>query len=273
MSDSSDAERAVAAIREGARLPRYPDLEGKIAFVTGSSRGIGFVAATALAANSAKVILNGRDREKLRQATETIRSAGGDVTLIPADMTDPQAVRTASDQIHSKYGTIDILVANVGGVGTPVPTAEETEDHWRIVVDANLTATFLTIRAFLPQMIARGSGSIITVSSTAGRQPSEASAAYAAAKAGVVMLTRHLAKEVGPKGVRVNCVAPGVVLTAEGALAKAPREVQDRVAAMHPIGRVGRPEDIADAILYLASESSSWITGVTLDISGGRVTA
>jgi 3-oxoacyl-[acyl-carrier protein] reductase len=265
MRDTIDTERAVGAAR-------YPDLEGKIAFVTGSSRGIGFAAATALAANGARVILNGREGEKLRQAAETIRSAGGDVIPIPADMTAPQAVRAASAQIQSKYGTVDVLVANVGGMGDPVPTAEETEDHWRMVVDANLTATFLTIRAFLPLMIARGSGSIITVSSTAGRQPSEASAAYAAAKAGVVMLTRHLAKEYGPKGIRVNCVAPGAVLTEEGALAKAPRDVQDRVAAIHPLGRFGRPEDIADAILFLASEASSWITGITLDISGGRVT-
>src|SRR5690349_16131334 len=119
MKDANETERAAPAAR-------YPDLEQKVAFVTGSSRGIGFAAATALAANGARVILNGRDADTLRQAAKTIRSAGGKVTAIPGDMTDPQAVRAASAQIQSEYGSIDILVANVGGVGNPVPTVEET---------------------------------------------------------------------------------------------------------------------------------------------------
>jgi 3-oxoacyl-[acyl-carrier protein] reductase len=240
--------------------------------VTGSSRGIGRATAEALAANGARVILNGRDPGQLTQAVESLRVLGGDATGIPADFTDPAAIRAASDEIHARFGAVDVLVANVGGLGDPVPTVEETEAHWRTVVDANLTATFLTIREFLPAMLARGSGSIVTVSSTAGRQPSQASAAYSAAKAGVVMFTRHLASEVGPKGVRVNCVAPGAILTEGGALAKAPPEVRDRIAAMHPLGRFGTPEDIAAAILYLTSDSASWITGITIDASGGRVT-
>jgi 3-oxoacyl-[acyl-carrier protein] reductase len=263
---------ADAAVLAKMSAPWHPGVAGGVALVTGSSQGFGFAAAAALAANGARVILNGRDPGRLEQAVAAIRGSGGDATGIPADVTDPAALGAAADEIHARFGAVDVLVANAGGLGDPVPTAEETEAHWRAVVDANLTATFLTIRAFLPAMLARGSGSIVTVSSTAGRQPSQASAAYSAAKAGVVMLTRHLANEVGPKGVRVNCVAPGAVLTEGGALAKAPPEVRDRVAAMHPLGRFGTPEDVAAAILYLASDSASWVTGITIDASGGRVT-
>jgi 3-oxoacyl-[acyl-carrier protein] reductase len=272
MSDQQTTERTGQADRDWERTPRYPDIAGKIAFVTGSSRGIGLATAMALAANGARVILNGRDPQRLQEGVEQILAMGGDVNSIPGDFSDPNTIRSASEDILARYGKVDILVTNVGGIGEPVPSVEETEEHWRSVVDVNLTSAFLTIRAFLPSMLAQGSGSIITVASTAGRSPSRSSAAYAAAKAGVVMLTRHLASEVGPKGVRVNCVAPGAVLTEDSFLARAPLEVQKQVAAMHPIGRFGRPEDIAYTILYLASDCASWVTGITIDACGGRVT-
>jgi 3-oxoacyl-[acyl-carrier protein] reductase len=124
------------------------------------------------------------------------------------------------------------------------------------VIDSDLTATFLTVRSFLPDMIGRGHGSIVTMASSAGRLPSQASAAYAAAKAGVVMFSRHVANEVGQHGVRVNCLAPSSVLT-ERVKRLMPEETQQQVAAMHPLGRMGTPEDVALATLFLASESSS----------------
>jgi 3-oxoacyl-[acyl-carrier protein] reductase len=272
MSDQQTTQRPGQADMDWERMPRYPDIAGKIALVTGSSRGIGLATAMALAANGARVILNGRDPQRLQEGMERIAAMKGNVDSIAADFSDPNAIRRASEDIIARYGKVDILVTNAGGIGEPVPSVEETEQHWQTVVDANLTSSFLAVRAFLPAMFAQGRGSIVTVSSTAGRFPSKSSAAYAAAKAGVVMLTRHLANEVGPKGVRVNCVAPGAVLTEDGFLAKAPLEVQKQVAAMHPVGRLGRPEDIAYAILFLASECASWVTGVTMDVCGGRVT-
>lgn len=151
-----------------------------------------------------------------------------------------------------------------------MPTVRETEEHWRAVLDANLTATFLTVQAFLPRLLQRGSGSVITMASTAGRLPSGASAAYAAAKAGVLMYSRHLALELAGEGVRVNAIAPGAVRT-ERTAAVMPPELQAAVAAAHPLGRLGEPADIAAATLFLASTASSWITGQTLDVSGGRV--
>jgi 3-oxoacyl-[acyl-carrier protein] reductase len=168
-----------------------------------------------------------------------------------------------------------VLIAFAGGHGHPivglVPTEQATEEEWRFVTDANLTATFLTVRSILPGMIERCRGAIVTMASTAGRLPSRSSAAYAAAKAGVVMFSRHVANEVGKHGVRVNCLAPGAILTERSPLREVPEEVRQQVAAEHPLGRLGEPEDVALATLFLVSDSSSWLTGVTLDVAGGRV--
>jgi 3-oxoacyl-[acyl-carrier protein] reductase len=151
-----------------------------------------------------------------------------------------------------------------------VRTEQMAEEQWRSVIDSDLTATFLTVRSFLPGMIERGRGSIVTMASSAGRLPSQASAAYAAAKAGVVMFSKHVANEVGQHGVRINCLAPSSILT-ERVERLMPEETQRQVAAMHPLGRMGTPEDVALATLILASDSSSWITGVTLDVAGSRI--
>jgi 3-oxoacyl-[acyl-carrier protein] reductase len=143
-------------------------------------------------------------------------------------------------------------------------------EDWRNTIDGNLTATYLTLRSFLPGMIERSRGAIITMSSLAGRIPTPALAAYAAAKAGIVMLTRQVANEVAQYGIRANCVSPSTILTEriQGYLSA---EQQKEWAAMHPLGRLGTPEDVALATLFLASECSSWLTGLTIDVAGGRV--
>jgi 3-oxoacyl-[acyl-carrier protein] reductase len=156
-----------------------------------------------------------------------------------------------------------------GGGGDPIPFLQTSEERWRSTVDANLTATFLTIHTFAPAMVERRRGAVVTMSSSAGRLPGLASPAYAASKAGIVMLTGHLARELAPMGVRVNCVAPSAIMNDR--LAKLPPEKLREIAAGFPLGRLGVPEDVALATLYLVSESSSWVTGVTLDISGGRI--
>jgi len=143
------------------------------------------------------------------------------------------------------------------------------EAKWRKVVDDNLVATFLTIQTFAPAMVERRRGCIVTMASSAGRQAGLASSAYAAAKAGVVMLTGHLARELGPQRVRVNCVAPSAIATER--LARLPEEKLREIAAGFPLGRIGTPEDVALTTLFLASEGAGWITGVTVDIAGGRV--
>ena len=252
-------------------IPTYPDLEGKVALVTGGSSGIGAAACRMLAANGAKVAVNGRDKAKIDEVVEAIRDEGGEAVGAPADCTDLVAVENMRRSAEEKLGPVDLLLAFAGGGGArPAPTAEITEDGWHSGVDGSLTATFLTLKAFLPGMVGRGGGSIVTMGSSAARITTGAPAPYAAAKAGVIMLTRHVATEVGPSGVRVNCVAPHTILVARTRRFM-PEEQQRRLAAEVPLGRLGDPEDVALAALFLASESSSWISGVTLDVSGGRV--
>jgi 3-oxoacyl-[acyl-carrier protein] reductase len=249
--------------------PTYADLANKVVVVTGGSRGIGAVTCRLLAENGAKVTVGGRDEAAINSVVQEIRGGGGEAIGVAADLTDFAAVERMRRRIEEELGPAEVLAAFAGGQGYPTPTEQMAEEQWRSVIDSDLTATFLTVRTFLPGMIERGRGSIVTMASSAGRLPSQASAAYAAAKAGVVMFSRHLANEVGQHGVRVNCLAPSSVLT-ERVKRLMPEETQRQVAAMHPLGRMGTPEDVALATLFLASESSSWITGVTLDVAGGR---
>jgi 3-oxoacyl-[acyl-carrier protein] reductase len=251
--------------------PIYPDLAGQVAVVTGGSGGIGSATCRLLATNGVRVVVTGRDVAAIDAVVRDVRSQGGTAIGIAADVTDFAAIERLREQGEAALGPADILVAIAGGLGDPVPTEQVSEEAWRATVDANLTATFLTTRSFLPGMLERGHGAIVTTASGAGRLPSRSNAAYAAAKAGVVMYTRHLAREMGPRGVRVNCVSPGAVLVPRSPLHRVPEEVRRQVAAGLPLGRLGEPEDIARAILFLASGSSSWITGVTLDVTGGGI--
>jgi 3-oxoacyl-[acyl-carrier protein] reductase len=250
--------------------PTYPDLAGKVAVVSGGSRGIGAATCRLLAQNGAKVTVGGRDEAAINSVVQEIQDSGGEAIGAAADLTDFAAVERMRRRVEEELGPVEVLAAFAGGQGYPTPTEQMAEEQWRSVMDSDLTATFLTVRSFLPGMIERGGGSIVTMASSAARLPSQASAAYAAAKAGVVMFSRHVANEVGQHGVRVNCLAPSSVLT-ERMQRLMPEETQRQVASMHPLGRMGTPEDVALATLFLASESSSWITGVTLDVAGGRI--
>ncbi|WP_433223736.1 SDR family NAD(P)-dependent oxidoreductase [Microtetraspora malaysiensis] len=250
--------------------PAHPGLAGKVALVTGGSRGIGAATCHALAANGVKVAVNGRDRAAIDAVVEKITADGGTAVAAPGDVTDEAAVRDMRDTIERALGPVEILAAFAGGQGAPAPTAQLGPDRWRAIVESDLTSVFITVAAFLPAMIERGGGSIITMASTAGRQPSGANAAYAAAKAGVVMFTKHLANEVGEHGVRVNCLAPSAVLNERMQRFMSAEQLEE-LASAYPLGRIGQPGDVAQAVLYLASDASSWVTGVTLDLTGGRV--
>jgi 3-oxoacyl-[acyl-carrier protein] reductase len=250
--------------------PTYPDLANKVAVVTGGSRGIGAATCRLLAQNGAKVMVGGRDEAAINSVVQEIQDSGGEAIGAAADLTDFASVERIRGRVEEELGPVDVLAAFVGGQGYPTPTGQMSEEQWRSVIDSDLTSTFLTVRSFLPGMIERGRGAIVTMASSAGRLPSQASAAYAAAKAGVVMFSRHVANEVGQHGVRVNCLAPSSILT-ERVKRLIPEGTQRQMAAMHPLGRMGMPEDVALATLFLASDSSSWITGVTLDVAGGRI--
>jgi 3-oxoacyl-[acyl-carrier protein] reductase len=174
--------------------------------------------------------------------------------------------------IETRLGPVDVLVANAGGNVTPPGPLEETsEEGWRAAIDDNLTATFLTLKSFLPRMKERRSGSIVTMSSAAARRPHPMSPIpYAAAKAGIQILTQDLAAQVGPHGIRVNCIAPETILT-ERNDARISAAIQERLVQEHPLRRLGTPEDVARAALYLVSDQASWVTGVILDVAGGSV--
>jgi 3-oxoacyl-[acyl-carrier protein] reductase len=251
-------------------------LRDKVAFVTGSSRGIGAAIARLFAQNGARVALHGRDTEALtgiQRAIDFEIGAGRAISTV-GDTTRFEDLERVRLDVERRLGPVDILVANAGGNSVPpCPLEELTADGWRSVVDVNLNATFLTLKCFLPGMKQRKRGAIITISSAAARRPNAHSPiAYAAAKAGIELLTRDVALQAGPFGIRANCIAPETILT-ERNLEQIPRDLQQNLAGQHPVGRLGTPEDVAEAALFLASDRSAWISGIILDVAGGSVMA
>jgi 3-oxoacyl-[acyl-carrier protein] reductase len=244
--------------------------DGKVALVTGSSRGIGAAIAHSFAARGAKVAVHGRDVAALSAVHGEIQRAGGRAIRVIADVTKFAEIEAMRRRVEADLGPIDILVANAGGSLTPPGPLEDTpEEGWRASVDGNLTATFLTIKSVLPGMKERRAGNIITISSIAGSRPHpRAPIPYAVAKAGIEIMTKDLATQVGPFGIRVNAIAPETILT-ERNRERIPEAQQKALVDVHPIRRLGTPDDVARAALFLASDDAAWITGVVLDVAGG----
>lgn len=252
-------------------IPTYPDLASKVAVVTGGSGGIGAASCRHLAANGARVAVHGRGEARIAPVVDGIDSDGGRAIGVSAEVTDFAAIEHMREHVEEALGPVEVLAAFAASGGPlPGPTVEISEEEWRDGVEGNLTSAFLTLKSFVPGMIERGRGSVVTMASSAGRVPTQAPTAYSAAKAGVVMLSRKVAEEVSPRGVRVNCLAPDSVLTERTRSYMTDDQVRQWAEAF-PLGRMGTPEDVALATLFLASESSSWLTGVTLDVAGGKI--
>jgi len=259
------------ARRGQAAVPSYPDLAGKTAFVTGGSKGIGAATCRHLAANGVRVAVVARGAETAGELADELRAGGADAVALTADCADAAAVEAARRTAEERLGPVDLLVAFAGGFDSFTPVVEMTIEEWRQVLDANLTSTFVTVRSFLPGMIERGGGSIVTMSSISGRYLDKLTqAAYAASKAGVIMFTRHLAIEVGAHGIRANCVAPGTTMS-ERIERVMSDEAIERTSLLSPLQRLGEPDDTAHATVFLLSAAAAWLTGVTLDVNGGRV--
>lgn len=250
--------------------PTYPDLAGKVAVVTGSSRGIGAETARYLAENNAKVVINGRQAEAVERVVAEIKTTGGTVMGCVADCSKADEIERMRREVNSRFGLVSLLFAFAGGDGYPEPIEQITEERWDAVQAGNLKSKFLTTKSFLPGMKQLGAGSIVLMCSGAGRVPSQASLAYSAAQAGVAMFTKNLAQQVGNAGVRVNAIAPSTVVN-DKIRKNMPEDQQRSLAASYAVQRLGQPADIASAALFLSSEASSWITGIVLDVAGGKV--
>src|SRR5262244_2685265 len=247
-------------------------LKDRIALVTGSSRGIGASIARLFAREGARVAAHGRDAAALSKVRADIEREGGNAIEVFGDVTKFSDIEAMRKRIEDVWGPVEILVANAGGsFTTPGPLEETSEEGWHASIEGNLTATFLTIKSILPGMKQRRAGTIITISSSAGRRPHPRSPLpYAAAKAGIEILTQDVAAQAGPFDVRVNCIAPETILT-ERNLQRIPEAQRPQLLESHPLKRLGTPEDVARAALFLASDDAAWITGIILDVAGGAV--
>lgn len=241
------------------------DLKGRVAVVTGAASGIGRATAKRLGADGAALELWDAAADGL---AETADSTGGTATVL--SVADDDAVAAAAAAAAERHGRVDVLVNCAGIAGDIAPVAETDPAEWRRVIEVNLTGTFLCCRAVVPHMVRSGYGRIVNIASVAGKEGNPNAAHYSASKAGVITFTRALGKEVAGSGVLVNCITPAVIDTAIlGQVTEA--QVKYMVERI-PLGRVGRPEEVAALIAWLSSEECSFSTAAAFDLSGGRTT-
>jgi NAD(P)-dependent dehydrogenase (short-subunit alcohol dehydrogenase family) len=244
-------------------------LEGKTALVTGASRGIGSAIAIAFGEAGADVAASARSVEDIEAVAGKVQASGRKGVAIPCDVTDRAQVRTCVDEAIARLGRIDILVNNAGGTRFMAPVVATREDGWEKIIRLNLDAVFLFSKYVGEHMISRGTGSIINISSVGGVRSSPAMAAYGAAKAGVLNLTRSMAREFGAQGPRVNAIAPGWVRTDLNRNLWEDPQTSAAMMTTVPMARWGDTKDIVGAAIYLASEASAYTTGSTIVVDGG----
>ncbi len=249
-------------------------LEAKVALITGGNSGIGSATAALFASEGAAVVITGRNQGRGDEVAQAINNDGGKAMFLRSDVCVADDCRQAVEQTLERFGRVDVLFNNAG-VFHPKTVPDCTEQEWDETIDSSLKGAFLMSKYALPSMIERGSGSIIHTSSGWGVLGGDGAAAYCAAKGGLIVMAKAMAIDHGPDGIRVNCVCPGDVLTP-----MLPDDAKKRGmawedylvgASQRPLGRVGTAEEIARAVLFLASEDSSFVTGEALVVDGGGV--
>jgi NAD(P)-dependent dehydrogenase (short-subunit alcohol dehydrogenase family) len=247
-------------------------LANKVAIITGGTSGIGRATALLFAREGAKVVITGRNEERGRQAIEQINHSGGEAIFIQADIRFANECRRTAEETLKIFGKIDILFNNAG-IFFPNSIIDCTEEEWNLTLDINLKGAYLMSKYVIPSMIAQGSGAIINNSSGWGLVGGNEGAAYCAAKGGLVLLTKAMAVDHSRQGIRVNCICPGDVdtpmLKDDAQKRGMPWNEYLASASNRPMGRIGTPEEIAKAALFLASDDSSFITGAILAVDGG----
>jgi NAD(P)-dependent dehydrogenase (short-subunit alcohol dehydrogenase family) len=246
-------------------------LAGKAALVTAGGTGIGFACAHRLVRDGVTVTIAARREEVLADAAERLRgaaTAGATVHHITCDVANEEQVARAVAAAAEPCGALHYVVASAGG-GSLGPLHKTSLDEWNMILGTNLTGTFLTFKHAAGPLAATGEGSMVAISSTAGAQMHSLLGAYAVTKAGIDMMVSHLADELGPFGVRVNSVRPGIVATELMSIPMQAGGLVDDYLANMPLGRIGQPEDVAELVRFLLGPESSWVTGVRLDIDGG----
>ncbi len=245
------------------------DFSGRVAVVTGGGRGIGLATARRLAQSGARVALLDQDAERLRHAIEGFPPEAG-IRPYGLDVADADAVQRTMESIHAHFGQIDILINNAGIAGPAKPGIECSVDEWRRVFSVNLDGSFFCCRSAIPFMVQQGWGRVVNIASIAGKEGNPNSVSYSASKAGVIGMTKSLAKDLAKSGVLVNCVASSVVNTE--ILKQLPEDKMEYMRSRIPMGRFAEADEAAALIVWLASSECSFSTGAVYDLSGGRAT-
>lgn len=239
----------------------------KVVVITGGARGIGRTFALAMAREGGDIIIVDLMMKHAQDVSDEVKSMGRESLAIEADISEAEDVKKMGNLVLEKYGRLDVLINNAG-TSRVVKTEDTSDEQWNIVINTNLKGTFLCSRAFIPAMVKRKSGKIINISSVMGWVGASGYAQYCAAKAGIIGFTRALAVELAEYNINVNCIAPGVIAT-KGMLLRISEEEAKKQAQKAPLGRMGKPEDLLGALMLLATEEGSFITGETINVNGG----